>query len=131
MDVIISVAIIFGAETVIAGIFGIGIGSFLGQTFRRLYPKADPMVCAIGLLFSAPFMCGTLIMADGPAVTTFILMFFGQLFLNLNWSLVADITMVKRVLGHVYVIHSAIFVSPCFTCYVNISMCCFVCCFTV
>ena len=92
----VSVALIFGAETVVAGIVGIVAGSFLGQKLRRIYPTADPLVCGVGLFISAPFMLGTLILASGPsAVTTFAVMFFGQLFLNLNWSLVADITLVK------------------------------------
>ncbi len=92
----ISVPLIFGAETVIAGILGVLVGSFLGQRLRRDYPTADPLVCGVGLLLSAPFMVGTLILASGPsAITTFTLMFYGQLFLNLNWSLVADITLVK------------------------------------
>ncbi len=50
----------------------------------------------VGLLLSAHFMVGTLILASvASAITTFTLMLYGQLFLNLNWSLVADITLVK------------------------------------
>ena len=89
-------AIIFGAETVLAGVLGVAAGSFLGQKLRRRYPSADPLVCAIGLFFSAPLMLGTLMMADGPPAITFTVMFFGQWFLNLNWSLVADITLVNK-----------------------------------
>ncbi len=95
----ISVPLIFGAETVLAGILGVLVGSLLGQRLRRDYPTADPLVCGVGLLLSAPFMVGTLILASGrsgaSAITTFTLMVYGQLFLNLNWSLVADITLVK------------------------------------
>jgi hypothetical protein len=92
----ISVPLIFGAETVLAGILGVLVGSRLGQRLRRDYPTSDPLVCGVGLLLSAPFMVGTLILASGAsAITTFTLMFYGQLFLNLNWSLVADITLVK------------------------------------
>lgn len=91
-----SVPLIFGAETVLAGILGVLVGSLLGQRLRRDYPTADPLVCGVGLLLSAPFMVSTLILASGAsAITTFTLMFYGQLFLNLNWSLVADITLVK------------------------------------
>lgn len=91
----ISVAIIFGAETVMAGILGISAGSFLGQKLRRRYPTADPLVCGVGLLVSSPLMLATLLLADGPPAITFTVMFFGQWFLNLNWSLVADITLVN------------------------------------
>ncbi|XP_046460298.1 protein spinster-like isoform X3 [Daphnia pulex] len=88
------VPLIFGAETVLAGILGVLVGSLLGQRLRRDYPTADPLVCGVGLLLSAPFMVSTLILASGAsAITTFTLMFYGQLFLNLNWSLVADITL--------------------------------------
>jgi hypothetical protein len=96
--IMVSVAVIFGAETVVAGILGIFAGSFLGQKLRRIYPTADPIVCGVGLLASAPLMLETLILASGPsAITTFVVMFFGQLFLNLNWSLVADITLVNNL----------------------------------
>lgn len=93
---VIRVAIIFGAETVIAGILGVVAGSFLGQKLRRTYPTADPLVCGVGLLISAPLMMSTLIVAKGAPGVTFTLMFFGQWFLNLNWSLVADITLVNQ-----------------------------------
>ncbi|XP_045032541.1 protein spinster isoform X2 [Daphnia magna] len=87
------VALIFGAETVLAGILGVTAGSFLGQKLRRIYPNADPNVCGAGLIFSVPFMVGTLILANSQPAMTFTFMFFGQLFLNLNWSLVTDITL--------------------------------------
>lgn len=89
-------AIIFGCETVLAGILGVAAGSFLGQKLRVHFPSADPLVCAVGLLISAPFMAATLMAAAGPPAFTFTLMFFGQWFLNLNWSLVADITLVSN-----------------------------------
>ncbi|KAI9560810.1 hypothetical protein GHT06_011762 [Daphnia sinensis] len=89
------VALIFGAETVMAGILGVAAGSFLGQKLRRVYPNADPNVCGAGLIFSVPFMVGTLILANSQPAMTFTFMFFGQLFLNLNWSLVSDITLVN------------------------------------
>lgn len=92
---IISVALIFGAETILAGILGVTAGSFLGLKLRRVYPNADPNVCGAGLIFSVPFMVGTLILANSQPAMTFTFMFFGQLFLNLNWSLVTDITLVK------------------------------------
>jgi hypothetical protein len=44
----ISVPLIFGAETVLAGILGVLVGSLLGQRLRRDYPTADPLVCGVG-----------------------------------------------------------------------------------
>jgi hypothetical protein len=54
----ISVPLIFGAETVLAGILGVLVGSLLGQRLRRDYPTADPLVCGVSLLLSAPFLHG-------------------------------------------------------------------------
>ena len=89
-----SVSLIFGLETVLAGVLGVVCGSLLGQKLRRRFPSADPLVCAFGLLISAPLMAGCLILATGPPVPTFLILFFGQLFLNLNWALVADMLLV-------------------------------------
>jgi hypothetical protein len=53
------------------------------------------MVCAIGLLLSAPLLFVAAIMAQYNYHLSFALIFFGELFLNLNWSIVADILLVS------------------------------------
>lgn len=90
-----SVATVFGVETVIAGVLGVVSGSFVALKLRKRFPRADPLVSGVGLLLSAPFMTAALLLASGPAVVTFVVMFFGQLFLNLNWALVADMCLVN------------------------------------
>lgn len=122
----ISVAIIFGAETVMAGILGVSAGSFLGQKLRKRYPAADPLVCGVGLLVSAPLMLATLVLAAGPPAITFTVMFFAQWFLNLNWSLVADITLVNMGMESVKILCCCFYRvwSSVVRKHVNLSFCC-------
>ncbi|CAG0913531.1 unnamed protein product [Notodromas monacha] len=85
------VAFKFGLITMISGILGVPLGAFIAQKLRPKWDKTDPMVCAIGLLLSAPFLFFASICAEYNTPGTFALIFFGELFLNLNWSVVADI----------------------------------------
>ena len=62
--------------------------------FHRL-PYADPMVCGIGLLASVPLILGAMILAEWNTVGSYIVVFFGQVFLNLNWAVVSDIVLVS------------------------------------
>ena len=81
-------------------------------------------------------MLGTLMMADGPPAITFTVMFFGQWFLNLNWSLVADITLVNKQivlvtfwchggvsLRNVIVFPHASWISSCYQCLFVLFLC--------
>ncbi|KAK2723462.1 hypothetical protein QYM36_001956 [Artemia franciscana] len=85
------VSFVFGLLAMIAGITGVPLGSFAGQRLRVRFPRADPLVCAFGLFMSTPLMLGVLLMAGVNTDATFVLAFFGQVFLNLNWAIVADI----------------------------------------
>jgi len=51
-----SISLIFGAITCAAGFIGVGLGSFSASKLRSVTSKADPYVCAFGLLTSAPFL---------------------------------------------------------------------------
>ncbi|KAI8036373.1 hypothetical protein M5D96_010966 [Drosophila gunungcola] len=57
----------------------------------KRYPTADPVVCAFGLLVSAPLLTGAVLLVNSNSAGTYALIFFGQLALNLNWAIVADI----------------------------------------
>lgn len=78
----------------LAGLIGVPFGSFMGQKLRGRYERADPIVCGMGLLFSTPLMLAGLFMANVNTTAAFAIVFFGQLLLNLNWSIVADILLV-------------------------------------
>ena len=88
------VSYIFGLIAMLAGLVGVPLGSFLGQKLRVRYPRADALVCGGGLLFSTPFLLAGLVMAGWNTTACFSVIFFGQVLLNLNWSIVADMCLV-------------------------------------
>ncbi|KAL7735946.1 hypothetical protein ACLKA6_002383 [Drosophila palustris] len=74
-----------------AGLLGVPLGSVLSQRLRKRFPTADPVICAIGLLLSAPLLTGACLLVSSQTALTYALIFFGQLALNMNWAIVADI----------------------------------------
>jgi hypothetical protein len=55
------------------------------------------VICGVGLFISAPFIFSALaIAANDGVIGAFILMFFGQVFLNMNWAIVVDISLVNQ-----------------------------------
>ncbi|XP_046650623.1 LOW QUALITY PROTEIN: protein spinster-like [Daphnia pulicaria] len=92
------VSYIFGLIAMIAGLLGVPLGSFLGQKLRVRYQRADPIVCGMGMLFSTPLMLAALFIAGWNTTTCFVVVFFGQVLLNLNWAIVADILLYTVIL---------------------------------
>lgn len=78
-----------------AGLLGVPLGSFAAQRLRPLNPTCDPLICAGGLLVSAPLIYLGLITARHSSTWCFLIVFFAQLFLNLSWSIVADMLLVR------------------------------------
>ncbi|KAH8285024.1 hypothetical protein KR054_004016 [Drosophila jambulina] len=85
------VAFKFGLITMVAGLLGVPLGSFMSTFMIKRYPTADPVICAFGLLLSAPLLTGATLLVNSSTAATYTLIFFGQLALNLNWAIVADI----------------------------------------
>merc|ERR1712038_1739303 len=88
---IASVAFVFGVMTMIAGIIGVPCGALLSTKLKIKFPRADPVICGVGLsittlLFFLALMWG----AEKNIILAFILIFIGEISLNLNWSIVAD-----------------------------------------
>lgn len=87
------VSFVFGAIAMSAGLLGVPLGSYAGQKLRVKLPYADPLVCGVGLLASVPLILGALILAEWNTVGSYVVVFFGQIFLNLNWAVVSDIVL--------------------------------------
>uniref|UniRef100_A0A5F9C416 SPNS lysolipid transporter 1, lysophospholipid n=1 Tax=Oryctolagus cuniculus TaxID=9986 RepID=A0A5F9C416_RABIT len=83
--------LIFGLITCLTGVLGVGLGVEISRRLRRSNPRADPLVCAAGLLGSAPFLFLSLACARGSIVATYIFIFIGETLLSMNWAIVADI----------------------------------------
>ncbi|XP_018350287.1 PREDICTED: protein spinster isoform X4 [Trachymyrmex septentrionalis] len=85
------VAYQFGLIGMASGLIGVPLGSAIAQKLRTYWQQADPLICAVGLLISAPLLFFAMITANTNSTLCYILIFFGQLSLNLNWAIVADI----------------------------------------
>lgn len=84
-------SLIFGAITCVTGVLGVASGVQLSRQLRTRTPRADPLVCAAGLLLSAPFLYLAIVFAQKSTVATYVFIFFGETFLSMNWAIVADI----------------------------------------
>uniref|UniRef100_A0A6Q2WVB9 Protein spinster homolog 1 n=1 Tax=Esox lucius TaxID=8010 RepID=A0A6Q2WVB9_ESOLU len=81
----------FGIITVVSGILGVASGAEVSRRLRVWTPRADPLVCAIGLLLSAPFLYLAIVFAQVSTIATYVFIFLGETFLSMNWAIVADI----------------------------------------
>lgn len=91
-----SIAFRFGLIAMVAGLVGVPLGSYLVQRLRpRHTVKVDALVCAGGLLVSAPFVYAALVLARHSIHWCFAAMFVAELSLNMCWSIVADMLLVR------------------------------------
>lgn len=92
-----SVSYKFGILAMVSGLLGVPIGSLTAQALRPRYSKIDPIICAVGLITSAPLVYFAILSARSYTVLCYIFVFFGEFFLNLTWSIVADMLLVSNV----------------------------------
>eukprot|EP00092_Neocalanus_flemingeri_P019181 GFUD01020780.1.p1 GENE.GFUD01020780.1~~GFUD01020780.1.p1 ORF type:complete len:603 (-),score=148.71 GFUD01020780.1:601-2409(-) len=85
-----SVPFIFGAVTMMSGIIGVPLGMILSTKLKAKYPRADPVICASGILISALFLSIGMMLCSVNIILAFVFLFIGEIALNLNWSIVAD-----------------------------------------
>lgn len=79
----------------LAGLTGVPLGSAIAQRLRPFDSTCDPLICAFGLITSAPCVYLALVVAKYSANWAFFFVFFAQITLNLCWSLVADMLLVS------------------------------------
>ncbi|MBN3318828.1 SPNS1 protein, partial [Atractosteus spatula] len=84
-------SLIFGVITCVTGFLGVAAGVEVSRRLRTVTPRADPLVCAAGLLLSAPFLYLSIVFAQASTVATYVFIFLGETFLSMNWAIVADI----------------------------------------
>lgn len=78
-----------------AGILGVPLGSYLSTRLSKKYPRSDPVICAVGLLISAPLIAGAMLVVTANSTLAYILVFLGEVALNCNWAIVADMLLVR------------------------------------
>ncbi|XP_056432296.1 protein spinster homolog 1 isoform X1 [Gadus chalcogrammus] len=81
----------FGIVTCVTGVLGVTSGMLVSRSLRKRTQRADPLVCAAGLLLSAPFLFLAIVFAQSSTVATYVFIFLGETFLSMNWAIVADI----------------------------------------
>ncbi|KAF3706703.1 Protein spinster -like protein 3 Spinster-like protein 3 [Channa argus] len=81
---------IFGAVTLVTGILGGVLGTRFSLWFRDKVPNVDPLICAVGMIGSVPSLFITIFVASLNIPTTYVFIFFGELFLSLNWAVLTD-----------------------------------------
>ncbi|XP_067682434.1 protein spinster homolog 1-like isoform X3 [Haliotis asinina] len=85
------VSLIFGIITVAAGFIGVALGAETARRYKKINPRSDPIICAMGLLSSAPFLFFALVLANYSTPATWVLIFLGETMLCMNWAIVTDI----------------------------------------
>jgi len=90
-----SISYKFGLVAMLAGLIGVPLGSFLAQRLRGNYENCDPYICAVGLFISAPMVFAALVVPQTSESLCFFFVFVAQVALNLCWSIVADILLVR------------------------------------
>ncbi|XP_048374556.1 protein spinster homolog 3-like [Sphaerodactylus townsendi] len=84
-------SMIFGGMTVAVGILGVVTGAEAARRYKRINEQADPIICAVGLLASAPCLYLAIMLAQDSIVATYIFIGLGEFLLSLNWAVVTDI----------------------------------------
>jgi hypothetical protein len=90
-----SVSYKFGIVAMMAGLIGVPLGSALAQRFRPINSTCDPLICAFGLISSAPFVYLGLVVAKYNTNWAFFCVFMAEVTVNLCWSIVADMLLVR------------------------------------
>ncbi|XP_027481509.1 protein spinster homolog 2 [Zalophus californianus] len=86
-------SLIFGAITCFTGFLGVATGAGATRWCRLRTQRADPLVCAVGMLGSAIFICLIFVAAKSSIVGAYICIFVGETLLFSNWAITADILM--------------------------------------
>uniref|UniRef100_A0A8B9LMY2 Spinster homolog 3 (Drosophila) n=1 Tax=Astyanax mexicanus TaxID=7994 RepID=A0A8B9LMY2_ASTMX len=82
---------IFGAITVVTGVVGVFIGTYISRRLRDTVANADPLICAVGMLSSSPCLFIAIVLASTSIPATYACIGIGETLLSLNWAILADI----------------------------------------
>ncbi|EDL12688.1 RIKEN cDNA 9830002I17, isoform CRA_b [Mus musculus] len=84
-------SLIFGALTVATGIIGVMLGAEASRRYKKVNPRAEPLICASSLFATAPCLYLALILASRTLLASYVFLALGELLLSCNWAVVADI----------------------------------------
>uniref|UniRef100_A0A8C6A1W9 SPNS lysolipid transporter 3, sphingosine-1-phosphate (putative) n=1 Tax=Marmota marmota marmota TaxID=9994 RepID=A0A8C6A1W9_MARMA len=84
-------SLIFGTLTVVTGIVGVILGAEAARRYKKVNPRAEPLICASSLLATAPCLYLALVLAPTTLLASYVFLALGELLLSCNWAVVADI----------------------------------------
>ncbi|XP_033040922.1 protein spinster homolog 3 isoform X2 [Trachypithecus francoisi] len=84
-------SLIFGSLTIITGVIGVILGAEAARRYKKVIPRAEPLICASSLLATAPCLYLALILAPTTLLASYVFLGLGELLLSCNWAVVADI----------------------------------------
>ncbi|XP_076792499.1 protein spinster homolog 3 isoform X6 [Arvicanthis niloticus] len=84
-------SLIFGALTVATGVIGVMLGAEASRKYKKVNPRAEPLICASSLFATAPCLYLALILASRTLLASYVFLALGELLLSCNWAVVADI----------------------------------------
>ena len=87
------VELTFGITAVVGGMVGVPLGLALSTYTKCRFPRADPVICGAGIFFSSIFLSTGMALTRTNLYLCFTCLWFGQVGINLSWSIVVDITM--------------------------------------
>jgi len=88
-----NVSFLFGLILCVTGLLGLALGSGLSYVLRPRVKWIDPVLCGGGLLLSSPLIFTAIYTCKTDFFTALIILIVGEIFLNMNWAIVVDITM--------------------------------------
>ncbi|XP_032473423.1 protein spinster homolog 3 isoform X8 [Phocoena sinus] len=84
-------SLIFGVLTVVTGLVGVILGAEASRRYKKVNPRAEPLICAASLLTAAPCLYLALILAPTTLLASYVFLALGELLLSCNWAVVTDI----------------------------------------
>ena len=92
-----SVSFIFGLIIAVSGVAGLFFGSGLSYWLRPKYRMIDPLICGGGLIPSFILTVISLVLAYDNTWATYILLFFGHIFMCMQYAVLSNMTLVQIV----------------------------------
>ncbi|XP_045231533.2 protein spinster homolog 3 isoform X3 [Macaca fascicularis] len=83
--------LIFGSLTIMTGVIGVILGAEAARRYKKVIPRAEPLICASSLLATAPCLYLALVLAPTTLLASYVFLGLGELLLSCNWAVVADI----------------------------------------
>ncbi|XP_029469890.1 protein spinster homolog 3 [Rhinatrema bivittatum] len=84
-------SLIFGIITVVTGILGVIIGAEIARRYRKINPRGDAIISAVGMFISSPCLYLAIVLAQQSILAAYVFIALGELFLSFNWAIVTDI----------------------------------------